>query len=232
MEQSVRVADPFSLPDVPQCPAYSPAERRADRMIHIIGVSSAALAGPALLIFALYWHGVSSVTFASSVYAFTLIGMLAISAAYHTNEDPRWRAILRRSDHAAIFAKIAGTFTPIIVLHGGPESVTVLSLLWLSAIAGMLIKLYQPPTWDRFAVGLYLALAWGTVIYVLPVLMGLSPAGFRLVLTGGVIYTLGVIFYLWDSLPFQNAIWHFFVLVATALCFTAILMEIGIAGTV
>lgn len=232
MGPSLRVDDPRLQPDVICCPEDSSAERRADRLVHIVGVSAAVIGAPVLLAFTMRWHGASSVTLASTIYALTLIAMLTLSAAYHLSDEPRRRALLRRGDHAAIFAKIAGTFTPIIVLHGGPGSLGVLTMLWFGAIAGMLIRLFQPPGWDRVAVSLYLALSWGTVVFVLPMLMGLSPTGFRLVLAGGLLYTFGVIFHLWETLPYQNAIWHALVLIATALCFLAIVVEISLAGTV
>lgn len=211
---------------------YTDAERRADHAIHLLGLGAATLAIPLMILYAARWHGISPVTLAALVYAASLIATLGFSAAYHMSERPDLSDWLRRGDHAAIYAAIAGTYTPVVILHGGPSTVPMLVLLWCCAAAGMTLKIGWPRRWDGLAVLFYVAMGWSAVIVGGPVLEGLTDHGFLLILTGGVLYTVGVIFYLWESLPFQNAIWHGFVLTATGLIFTAILNELAAAAAV
>ena len=217
-------------PTVAVCRTCTLAERRADRVIHVLGVGSAALAVPLMLVCAARWHGASPVTAAALLYGATLIAMLGFSAAYHMSDRPDLRDWLRRGDHAAIYAKIAGAYTPVTILHGGEWAPPMLALLWGAAAAGMTLKLVWPGRWDRAAVLFYLLMGWSVVVIGAPVLDALTPSGFWLILGGGALYTVGVIFYLWEELPYQNAIWHALVLAATALVFAAILIEMAAAG--
>ena len=209
---------------------YTPAERRADHAIHLLGLGAAALAVPTMIVYAARWHGISPVTIAALIYAASLIATIGFSAAYHMTGRSDLSDWLRRGDHAAIYAAIAGAYTPVVILHGGPSTVPTLVLLWTCAAAGMTLKIAWPRRWDGLAVLFYVAMGWSAVIVGGPVLDGLTDAGFRLILTGGILYTVGVIFYLWESLPFQNAIWHAYVLTATAMIFTGILGELAAAA--
>ena len=210
--------------------SYTDAERRVDHAIHFLGLGGAALAVPMLIVYATRWHGLSPVTLAATIYAATLMATLGFSAAYHMIERPDLSDWLRRGDHAAIYAAIAGAYTPVVILHGGPVTMPMLVLLWCSAAAGMTLKIGWPRRWDGLAILFYVAMGWSAVIVGGPVLEGLTDSGFLLILTGGVLYTVGVVFYLWESLPFQNAIWHGFVLTASGFVFTAILAELAAAA--
>lgn len=221
------------MPDetrVSHYPAYSPAERRADRIVHVLGLGAAALAVPLMLVYAARWHGASVVTAAALVYATTLIAMLGFSAAYHMIDRPRLRDWLRRGDHAAIYAKIAGAYTPLTILHGGSWTMPLLVALWGAAALGMAVKILFPRRGDGLAVPIYLVMGWSAVLIGAPLLDGLTPTALHLTLGGGVLYTIGVAFYLWESLPFQVAIWHALVLAATTLVFLAILVELSAAA--
>lgn len=210
--------------------AVSPAERRADGVVHMLGIGSAALAVPIMLIYAARWHGASPITAAALVYCATLVAMLGLSAAYNMSDSPDLRDWLRRGDHAAIYAKIAGAYTPVTILHGGDWSMPMLGLLWAGAAAGMALKIGWPRRWDGLSILFYVAMGWSVVVIGAPVLDGLTPTGFWLIAGGGMLYTIGVVFYLWEDLPFQNAIWHAMVLAATALIFAAILTELAAAA--
>lgn len=209
---------------------YSPAERRADRVVHMLGLSAAALAVPLLLVYAARWHGASAVTAAALVYSMTLVAMLGFSAAYHLIDRPGLRDWLRRGDHAAIYAKIAGAYTPLTILHGGGWTLPLLAALWGAAGIGMVVKIALPRRGDGLAIPVYLVMGWSAVLIGAPLLDGLTPTALHLTLAGGVLYTIGVGFYLWESLPFQVAIWHALVLAATTLVFLAILVELSAAA--
>ena len=106
---------------------------------------------------------------------------------------------------------------------GTPLAYGVLAFVWVAGLAGAAFKIFAPGRFDRLAVLGYLAIAWSGVVVAHQVFVSLSTAAIVLLVTGGLIYTAGVVFHLWESLRFQNAIWHGFVLVAAGFQYAAIL---------
>jgi hemolysin III len=208
-------------------PTYSRAERLADGAVHIAGLL-AALTGVGAL-FAMWALRMDGITLASTiVYSGALLIMLGASAAYHLYAHTAARPILRRLDHAAIYVKIAGTFTPLSVLLGTAFGYVILALVWLLAIFGAVTKItakrgHMPTGWLP-----YVALGWiGLALFIplTPILPGYSLA---LLLAGGLLYTGGVVFYMWESLRFANAIWHLIVVLASACFFLGIVSALTI----
>jgi hemolysin III len=138
---------------------------------------------------------------------------------------PARKDFLRRIDQSAIYFKIAGTYTPFAVLSGS-QAALFLTGIWGAALAGASLILFGPARLKRPSLLLYLAIGWAGIGLGQPFFAALSPSGFALILAGGCIYTLGVLFFLWERLPFHITIWHAFVLAATALLYAAVLIEI------
>lgn len=202
-------------------PAFARSERIADGVIHLFGVTLALTGAVLLIVFAALWAGAGQVA-AVSVYGGALIATFTASAFYHMTPWDRLRPTLRRIDHAAIYLKIAGTYTPLVVLVGSGFSYVVLALVWGLAVIGVAAKLFFWATPGRFAPLLYLVLGWLSIALIWPVATTLPVAATILVVTGGLLYTAGVIFFNWESLKFSNAIWHGFVLAASGCFFAAI----------
>ncbi|WP_135501204.1 PAQR family membrane homeostasis protein TrhA [Roseovarius aestuariivivens] len=202
-------------------PAYSRAERIADGVVHVVGVS-AALAGVVVL-FAMIADQLPWSTFwAAMVYALALVTMLSASAAYHLAAHTSARPLLRRIDHAAIYVKIAGTLTPLGVLLGSLSGYVILCLIWALALTGAVFKLRAAP--GKMSTGWLpqVALGWLGLVLLIPLWPNLPRESVFLIITGGMIYTGAVVFYCWESLRYANAIWHAFVLAATACTFLGI----------
>jgi hemolysin III len=205
---------------------YRRSERLADSVIHVIGVSSGLIACVVLAILALPSAGYR-LAVSIGLYASGLMGMLSCSALYNMARDGAFKRVLRRLDHSAIFVMIAGTYTPFALqVIGGPWGVGLLAFVWTVAIAGVAMKLVWPHRFERLSVVTYLLMGWCVVAAIEPLLAGISLQGFVLLAAGGVLYSLGVIFHLWTRLPFQNAIWHGFVLLAAGCHYAAILHEV------
>lgn len=197
---------------------YTRNEVRADALVHGAGIL-AALAGSIVLL------AHAGVSFVLAAYLFGLIVMLACSAAYNLTPPSQLKWILRRFDHSAIFLLIAGTYTPLLpFLPDASQSRTLGLVTWLGAAAGIAMKFLFPGRFDRLAILIYLALGWvvltaaGAFIQVLP------PQVMSLIVAGGILYTAGIIFHLWEGLKYHNAIWHGFVAAAAACHFAAITM--------
>jgi hemolysin III len=150
--------------------------------------------------------------------------MLVLSATYNLWPVSRTKWVLRRFDHSAIYLLIAATYTPFIMeLRDSVMALALLIGVWCVAIFGIVLKLGWPGRFDRVAVGLYLALGWSGVMLYDSVVGALPRMSLWLVLAGGALYSLGVIFHAWRRLRFQNVIWHCFVLLGAACHYTAVM---------
>jgi hemolysin III len=199
-------------------------ELLVDRQVHRAGLAAAGLAGSWLIAVAAT-SGRTSVVVSVLIYAGGLLAMLGCSAAYNhsANASPR-REWLRRLDHAAIALMIAGTYTPFTVIKlTGTWSTAMTAGIWTIAGAGIAIKLLESRRLERVSVVFYLALGWMGLIALHPLARALDPETLVLLGVGGILYTLGVIFHLWRSLPFQTAVWHGFVLLAAGCHYAAVL---------
>lgn len=200
----------------------SRAERRADALVHVVGVTLGIAACLALSIVASPNAGFA-VLVSLAVYAAGLMAMLGCSAISNTGHDPR-RAFWRRLDHAAIFMMIAGTYTPFAAIAiGGTWGTGLLVFVWTVALAGMALKLLHPGWLETLSIAAYLLLGWTVLVAIDRLIAAVSPRALVLLVAGGILYTVGVTFYRWDGLPYNRAIWHGFVLAAAACQYIAVL---------
>lgn len=209
------------LPMMGRARTHSPLERFADGCVHVVGVS-AAVAGCIVLATLARDNGQKLASIV--VYAVGCLAMLAASAAYNLGYHTRYRALFRRFDHAAIFLMIAGTYTPFTTqFFNGAHAWLLTAMVWSLSIGGITLKLLKPLAFERWSVVLYLALGWISLLVIGPLLTSLSWFTLVPLVAGGVLYTSGIPFHLWEALPFQNAIWHAFVVAAAACHYAAVL---------
>lgn len=211
------------------CELYSPSERVADGVIHVAGVFLSLVAVTVLItVTAVYQDGATIASIA--IYGFGVFCVFLASAAYHLIDLPDWRWLLRRFDHAAIFLKIAGTYTPFAAISlGGFRGVLLLVAVWGIAAVGAPLKLFAPGRFERIAVWLYLLQGWLVVVMLGPLAAAISTNALIYLICGGVIYTVGVFFFLWEKLPYHNAIWHACVLTASAFMYAAVMSGVALA---
>jgi hemolysin III len=206
--------------------ALTRGERVADGVIHVIGVA-AGLIGAAILVVAAATRGSPLEVAAIVTYSGGLLAMFGCSAAYQILRSSRRRELLRCFDQTAIFLMIAGTYTPFTLLRTRPFwDVALTALVWSIAGAGIALRLLRPPVFDRISIGFYLALGWAGLAAIAPLVPFVQVSTLVLLGAGGLLYTAGIAFHVWERLPFQNAIWHGFVLVAAAVHYAAVLEEI------
>lgn len=190
----------------------------ADRWVHITGLLLGG-AGAAALVARVVRDGRGIPLL---VYAACLATMLVCSAVYNLSAPSERRRLLRRLDHAAIFLLIAGTYTPFIASAASGAASTVTALVWAVAVAGGVGKLTVPHRFERSAILVYLGLGWAVLIGFRPLVSALDSWTIGLLAAGGVLYTVGIVFYLWRTLAFHKAIWHLFVLAAAACHYIAV----------
>lgn len=202
-------------------PTYARSERIADGTMHAIGVLG-AISGAVILIVWSSGNASADQIAGISVYGATLIATFVASALYHMTPWEGIRPILRRFDHAAIYLKIAGTYTPLVVMIGSWFAYTVLAVVWGLAVIGMVLKLFFWQTPGRFGPALYLIMGWLSLALIWSLWPIVPISAMVLIGVGGLLYTAGVPFYASETMKYSIAIWHGFVVAASACFFAAI----------
>lgn len=209
---------------------YDRTELLTDGIVHVLGLGLAFIGAIVLVVVSCYSaHGLA--TASVMIYSAGLLAMLGCSAAYNMWPVSPRKWALRRFDHAAIFLFIAATYTPLLAPMNEPATLGLLCGVWLVAALGMALKITLPGRFDRMSIGFYLLLGWSSLLAYQPVVAALPSETLLLIATGGLLYTLGIIFHLSHRLRFQNAIWHGFVLVAALCHYAAIFDCVVIART-
>ena len=161
------------------------------------------------------------------VFGLSLMLMYGASTLYHAILSPRIKAILQQLDHCAIYILIAGTYTPVTLLGiRGAFGWTLFGVAWGIALFGILLKIIYPTRFNRLSLFLYAFLGWMALVATQPLLENLDILTLSLLVSGGLIYTIGIIFYIWDGLYLNHAIWHFFVLGGSIFHFFVVLLLI------
>jgi len=197
-------------------------EEVMNAVTHGIGTLLAAAGLALLTVFACQygeiWHIVSF-----SIYGTTLVLLYLASTLYHSFTNERLKHIFKILDHSAIYLLIAGTYTPftLVPLHG-VLGWTVFGLVWGLAILGIVLKVFFVGRFKFISTLCYLLMGWFIVIAIKPLIAAVAPQGIMWLVIGGLFYTLGSVFYLWQKLPYNHAIWHLFVLAGSISHFIAV----------
>jgi len=207
-------------------PQYSIGEEIANSVTHGVGLILAIAGLAVLTAFASRlgnaWHVVSCTIFAT-----TLILQYTFSTLYHSIQLPRAKSVMRVLDHSAIFLLIAGTYTPFMLVNlRGTWGWTLFGIVWTLALLGVLFQVSLLRRWQGISLALYIGMGWVIVIAIKPMIASVAPGGLILLLLGGLAYTSGVVFYLWERLHYNHAIWHGFVLAGSILHFFAVLFYV------
>lgn len=206
---------------------YSPAEEMANRITHGFG-AAASLAGTIVLIVVAALNGSAWQAVSFSIYGASLIFLYAASTLYHSVRQPRLKHLFRIVDHAAIFALIAGTYTPFLLLNlRGGWGWSLFGIIWGLALLGIGFKAFHIRRLPKISVVFYVAMGWLCVIAMQEMLTQIPLGALIWLGAGGVCYTGGIIFYGWKRLPYNHAIWHLFVLGGSACHYFAILLYLS-----
>ena len=214
------------------------ARKRADHLVDLRDeIASAlthglgavlALAGGAVLITLAAVHGDGWQLGASIVFGVTLLLLYTASTLYHAIQHPVAKGRLKVFDHCAIYLLIAGTYTPFLLVGlNSPLSRGLMIVIWSLALLGILFKLTIAHRFKILSLVTYLTMGWLSLIVVYQLAIKLAVGGVTLLAVGGIIYSLGVIFYVCKRIPYNHAIWHGFVLGGSVCHFLAIYLYVG-----
>lgn len=194
---------------------YSEKEERLNIITHAFGLLSSIIAFPFLVLKSFDYEGFSK-PLGIIIYGVSLITLYAASTFYHAANDPKLRRKLNIFDHAAIYILIAGSYTPFtIIILKGTLGWLILSLTWIFAIAGIVMKLFYTGRFDKLSTILYVLMGWQIIFAIKPLINNLSNQGVQLLFYGGLFYTIGAIFYSLKKIQYNHAIFHVFVVLGS-----------------
>lgn len=206
---------------------YSLAEEIANSITHGIGLVF-AIVGLVLLLQQALDYKASMLVFISYIlYGSSMILLFLASTLYHAIPSVRAKQWLKKCDHCAIYLLIAGTYTPFLLVGlNSPLSHGLMIVIWSLALLGIVFKLTVGHRFKILSLITYLLMGWLSLIMVYQLAMKLASGSVILLAVGGVIYSLGVIFYVNKRISYNHAIWHIFVLGGCICHFLAIYLYI------
>lgn len=201
-------------------------EEIASGVTHGIGLLLAVAAVPVLIVLgALRGDTIHVAGF--TVYGASLVLVYASSTLYHAFQHPQLKHAFRILDHAAIYLLIAGTYTPVTLLSlNEPPGWTLLGAVWTLAVLGCIFKLFFVDRFEGLSTVLYLVMGWLVVLVLEPFLAAVPPDALMWLIAGGLSYTVGVVFFVWERMPYNHAVWHLFVIGGSACHYVAMLIYV------
>ncbi|WP_409298330.1 PAQR family membrane homeostasis protein TrhA [Peribacillus sp. SCS-26] len=202
---------------------YSKKEELVNAITHGIGVCLSIAALVFLITFSASegtaWHVVSFI-----IFGVTMLLLYVSSTLVHSFPPGKAKDIFEIFDHSAIYLFIAGTYTPFtLIVIKGALGWSLLGIVWGIAVVGVIFKSFFVKRFLYLSTVLYIVMGWLIVIAWGPLAESLPAGGLQLLVAGGILYTIGAVFYVWRGFPFHHAIWHLFVLGGTAAHFFAVL---------
>jgi len=207
---------------------YTLAEEIANSISHGIGLVFGIVGLVLLLGQAVDTHASTLAITSYALYGGSMILLFLASTLYHAIPHPRAKTWLKKFDHCAIYLLIAGTYTPFLLVGlDSPLARGLMVVIWSLALLGILFKLTIAHRFKVLSLVTYLAMGWLSLVVIYQLATRLSPGGVTLLAVGGLIYSLGVIFYVSKRIPYNHAIWHGFVLGGSVCHFLAIYLYVG-----
>ncbi|WLD94843.1 hemolysin III family protein [Alkalihalobacillus sp. AL-G] len=205
---------------------YTRKEELVNAITHGIGVVFSIVALVLLVVNAVIdgsvWHIVSF-----SIYGATMLILYTASTLVHSFQEGKLKDLFEIFDHSAIYLFIAGTYTPFLfVVVKGALGWSLFGVVWGIAIFGVFFKAFFVKRFLFISTLIYVVMGWLVVIAWQPLVTTLPDRGMTLFIIGGLIYTVGTIFYVWRAFPYHHAVWHMFVLAGTAVHFFAVLLYV------
>lgn len=195
-------------------------------IIHGFGIIFGIVSIPLLIALALKSNNTAGVI-GAAIYGFCFLQLFTFSTLYHGFQHPQAKRVLEILDHISIYFLIAGTYTPFLLIYlNNPFGITLLSILWSLTALGIVFKIFFTGKWNVISTIVYVAMGCILLVGGRTFFTSIPNDVLTMILIGGGLYLLGVIFYLWEKYPFNHAVWHFFVLAAAVCHYVAILLAV------
>ena len=195
-------------------------------MLHALGILFGLICMPILINNASKENNPAFIT-GSGIYAFSFLMVFVSSTLYHGFQRPNIKRVLKIVDHISIYFLIAGTYTPMILIFvNNSFGMTLLAILWGLTLFGIFFKIFYTGKFEIISTLLYVLMGWILFVDNKTFFAAMPAHIIALIATGGVLYSLGVIFYLWEKYTYHHVIWHLFVLAAAICHYAAILLAV------
>lgn len=208
---------------------YTKLEEIINGVTHGVGVVFGIVALITLLVLSIRKNDTISIV-AFSIYGACIIIMYLSSTLYHSITKEKVKEVLRVFDHSSIFLFIAGTYTPVALLTlDGFMRIGIIVGIWSIAVSGVVFKIATFGKFDKYkalSLIIYIGMGWLAIIPIKSIINFTSLNFFLWILAGGLIYSLGTIFYSMKKIPYNHAIWHLFVLAASIMHFVGIVIHL------
>ncbi|MBF4257041.1 hemolysin III family protein [Vibrio anguillarum] len=202
---------------------YGAGEERANALSHGLGLLLSFVGLVLLLIKATSAQADALTYISMSLYGGSMIALFLASTLYHYVATPKAKRWLKTFDHCAIYLLIAGSYTPFLLVSlRTPLAIGLMVVIWLLALLGIIMKIAFVYRFKKFSLVTYLAMGWLSLVVIYQLALNIEVGGLVLLAVGGLVYSLGVIFYVAKRIPYNHAIWHLFVLGGSACHFFAV----------
>jgi hemolysin III len=205
---------------------FSRREEAANAITHGIGTLLSLAALVVLVVFASLkgsvWHVVSF-----SIYGASMLLLYAASTLVHSFPEGKLKDLFETLDHSCIYLFIAGTYTPLLLtILRGPLGWSLFGIVWGLAVGGVAFKAFFTKKFLVLSTLFYVGMGWIIMFAWGPLRAELMPGGIHLLVIGGLLYTLGSVFYVWRGFRYHHAVWHLFVVAGSTAHFFAILLYV------
>ncbi len=195
-------------------------------IMHGFGILFGIISIPILITLSVKANNLNGII-GSSIYGFCFLMVFTFSTLYHGFQHEKVKQALKVFDHISIYYLIAGTYTPLILIYNHNSfGITLLCVLWGLSIIGTIFKIFYCGRWEIISTAIYLLMGWSMLAGGNTFFLRMPNMVLQMVIAGGVIYSLGVIFYLWEKYTYSHAVWHLFVLAAAICHYVAILLSV------
>ncbi len=204
---------------------YTTGEEVFNAVTHGVG-SVLAIIGTTVLVTVCALHGSLYGVGISLIYGISLIILYTMSTLYHSFTGSHVKRIFRIFDHSTIYLLIAGTYTPLTIglMRASTRASVICAAVWILAVIGIILNCISITKFEKLSMLLYVGMGWAVVFMINDIMSALSPAGFILLLSGGLCYTGGIIFYKWNAVRYMHGVWHLFVLAGSALHYLCVIL--------
>jgi len=201
---------------------FTKKEEIAHAITHGIGALLSIAALVLLIVFSSL-NGDTLQIISGIVFGTTMLFMYLSSTIVHSLPEGKWKDIFQIFDHSSIYLFIAGSYTPFLLVPlRGDIGWTLFGIIWGIAIAGVIFKIFFVKKFLILSTLFYILMGWLIIFVWKPLTNLMHGNGITLLVIGGILYTVGAIFYMWRSFPYHHAIWHLFVIAGSAFHFFAI----------
>jgi hemolysin III len=195
-------------------------------IIHGFGIIFGIVSIPILIALAIKSDNIPGVI-GAAIYGFCFLQLFTFSTLYHGFQHAQVKRVLEILDHISIYFLIAGTYTPFLLIYlDNAFGITLLTILWALTAIGIIYKIFFTGRWNILSTIIYIAMGCIMIVGGRTFFINIPSDVMTMILIGGALYLLGVIFYLWEKYPYNHAVWHFFVLAAAVCHYVAILLAV------